>query len=78
MSKSIGIPNLLTFDAASIFDQNNVAVRAGHHCAQLITSWLGCVGTLRASFYIYNDESDVEKFIETVKQAAEYFKEWNI
>lgn len=65
-------------DVATIFDQNEIAVRAGHHCAQLITSWLGCTGTLRASFYIYNDEADVEKFIEIVKQAAEYFKEWNI
>ena len=65
-------------DASTIFDQNNVALRAGHHCAQLITTWLGCVGTLRASIYICNDKKDVEKFIESVKQAAEYFKEWNI
>ena len=75
---SFNINGIHPHDASTIFDQNEVAVRAGHHCAQLITSWLGCVGTLRASFYIYNDESDVEKFIETVKQAAEYFKEWNI
>ena len=75
---SFNINGIHPHDAASIFDQNNVAVRAGHHCAQLITSWLGCVGTLRASFYIYNDEQDVQKFIETVKQAADYFKEWNI
>ncbi len=75
---SFNINGIHPHDASTIFDQNEVAVRAGHHCAQLITSWLGCVGTLRASFYIYNDESDVEKFIETVKQSAEYFKEWNI
>ena len=75
---SFNINGIHPHDAASIFDQNNVAVRAGHHCAQLITTWLGCVGTLRASFYIYNDEQDVQKFIETVKQAADYFKEWNI
>ena len=65
-------------DASTIFDERDICLRAGHHCAQLITSWLGCVGTLRASFYIYNDEQDVQKFIETVKQAADYFKEWNI
>ena len=75
---SFNINGIHPHDASTIFDQNEVALRAGHHCAQLITSWLGCVGTLRASFYIYNNESDVEKFIETVKQAAEYFKEWNI
>ncbi len=75
---SFNINGIHPHDASTIFDQNEVAVRAGHHCAQLITSWLGCVGTLRASFYIYNDEEDVKKFVETVKQAAEYFKEWNI
>lgn len=75
---SFNINGIHPHDAASIFDQNDVALRAGHHCAQLITSWLGCVGTLRASFYVYNDENDVHKFIETVKQAADYFKEWNI
>lgn len=75
---SFNINGIHPHDAASIFDQNDVALRAGHHCAQLITSWLGCVGTLRASFYVYNDENDVHKFIEIVKQAADYFKEWNI
>lgn len=75
---SFNINGIHPHDASTIFDQNEVALRAGHHCAQLITSWLGCVGTLRASFYVYNDEEDVEKFIEIVKQAAEYFKEWNI
>ena len=63
-------------DVATIYDENNIALRAGHHCAQLITKWLGCTGTLRATFYIYNDFEDVDKFIEVTKQAAEYFKEW--
>lgn len=75
---SFNINGIHPHDASTIFDQNNVALRAGHHCAQLITTWLGCVGTLRASLYIYNDKQDVEKFVEAVKQAAEYFKEWNI
>ena len=60
----------------TIYDENNIALRAGHHCAQLITKWLGCLGTLRATFYIYNDYQDIDKFIEVTKQAAEYFKEW--
>ncbi len=75
---SFNIDSIHPHDAASIFDQNEIALRAGHHCAQLITTWLGCVGTLRASFYLYNDEDDVDKFIQTVKTAVEYFKEWNI
>lgn len=63
-------------DAATIFDEHQVALRAGHHCAQLITKWLECIGTLRACIYIYNDYSDIDKFIEAVKEAAKYFEEW--
>lgn len=63
-------------DASSLFDEKNIALRAGHHCAQLITKWLEVVGTLRGCVYIYNDLEDVDKFIEAVKEAAEYFKEW--
>lgn len=60
-------------DAASIFDQNNVYIRAGHHCAQLIVKLLGQTATLRASFGIYNTYSDCDKFIEAVKHAKEFF-----
>jgi len=60
-------------DAASVFDNDHVCIRAGHHCAQLITKWLGVVGTVRASFYIYNDENDVLKFVEALKEAKDFF-----
>lgn len=63
-------------DAATIFDEHQVALRAGHHCAQLITKWLECIGTLRACIYIYNDYNDIDKFVEAVKEAAKYFEEW--
>ena len=60
-------------DAASIFDQNKVCIRAGHHCAQLITKWLKQIATLRATFYIYNDEKDADLFVESVKEAVRFF-----
>lgn len=63
-------------DAATIFDEHHIALRAGHHCAQLIIKWLECVGTLRACIYIYNDYQDIDKFIEAVEEAAKYFEEW--
>ena len=63
-------------DAATIFDEQHIALRAGHHCAQLITKWLECVGTLRACIYIYNDYQDIDQFVEAVQIAAEYFEEW--
>lgn len=73
---AFNIKNVHPHDAATYFDQENIALRAGHHCAQLITKWLECVGTLRACFYIYNDMEDAKKFVSAVKGAAEYFKEW--
>ena len=60
-------------DAATIFDEAKICLRAGHHCAQLLTKWLECTGTLRGSFYIYNDYNDVDKFIEKVKESVEFF-----
>lgn len=63
-------------DVSTIFDENNVCLRSGHHCAQLITKHLGVLGTLRASIYIYNDYHDIDKLIESIKEASDYFKEW--
>lgn len=60
-------------DAASVFDKNNVCIRAGHHCAQLVTNYLDVLGTLRASFYMYNTLDDIEVFIKSVKEAVEFF-----
>lgn len=73
---AFNINNVHPHDAATFFDQDHIALRAGHHCAQLITKWLECVGTLRVCFYLYNDMDDAKKFVEAVKGAAEYFKEW--
>ena len=60
-------------DAASIFDKNNVCIRAGFHCAQPITRFLDQISTIRCSFYIYNDKSDVDKFVESVIEARDFF-----
>lgn len=64
-------------DAASVFDKENVCIRAGHHCAQPITHFLNQIATIRASFYFYNDYSDADKFVETVKEAVEFFAQFN-
>lgn len=70
---SFNIDGVHPHDAASVFDKNDVCIRAGHHCAQLITKWLDTVGTVRASFYFYNTIDDVLKFVESVKEASEFF-----
>lgn len=71
---SFNITDIHPHDASTLFDERGICLRAGHHCAQLITKWLNCIGTLRGSFYIYNNKEDADKFIETVIEAVEFFK----
>lgn len=73
---SFNIDGVHPHDAASFFDEEMICLRAGHHCAQLITKWLKCVGTLRASFYIYNTYEDVDRFVDVVKKTVEFFKQF--
>ncbi len=60
-------------DIAEILNQENVAVRAGHHCAQPQMEKIGISGTTRVSPYIYNTEEDISKFIEAVKKVKSVF-----
>ena len=73
---SFNVDGVHPHDAATFFDENEICLRAGHHCAQLITKWLNVPGTLRASFYIYNNYEDVDRFVETVKSVVEFFKKF--
>ena len=61
-------------DAVTFFDGDNIAMRAGHHCAQLVIQWLDVVATLRISFYVYNTQADSDKFIASLKEAVAFFK----
>lgn len=70
---SFNIKGTHPHDAASVYDKNEVCLRAGHHCAELIMHHLQVVGTLRASFYLYNDEKDVERFLAATKEASDFF-----
>ena len=60
-------------DIATMLDQYKVSVRAGHHCAQLVSQFLGVNSTLRASFHVYNDMHDADVFIDAVKAARDFF-----
>ena len=55
-------------DIASILDGESIAVRAGHHCAQPLMEKLGVPATTRASFYIYNNESDIDKLFDGLQK----------
>ena len=71
---SFTIEGIHPHDVGQVLDQYGVAVRTGHHCAWPLMRKLGLVGTTRASFYIYNDEADVDALIDSVLQAQKYFK----
>lgn len=55
-------------DIAQILDEENIAIRAGHHCAMPLHKRLGIEASARASFYIYNDKEEVEKLIEGLRK----------
>jgi cysteine desulfurase/selenocysteine lyase len=60
-------------DVAQVLDQRDVAVRAGHHCAQPMMEWFGLSGTTRASLGVYNDERDIDRLAAAVEAAQEIF-----
>jgi cysteine desulfurase/selenocysteine lyase len=60
-------------DLSTIVDQHGVCIRAGHHCAQPLMRRLGVPATARASFYIYNDEHDVDVLIDAMAEAKGWF-----
>lgn len=64
-------------DLATVLDMNGIAIRAGHHCAQPLMKWLKVSATARASFYIYNNEQDVDRLVEGLRIAKEYFNDVN-
>lgn len=58
------------FDIGTLLDQQGVAVRTGHHCAEPLIDELGVPGTVRVSFGLYNGEKDVDAFITALKKAV--------
>lgn len=62
-------------DMAQIAGEAGVAIRAGHHCAQPLLRHLGLTATARASFSVYNDESDIDALIDAIISAQRVFCE---
>jgi cysteine desulfurase/selenocysteine lyase len=60
-------------DLSQLLDAEHIAVRAGHHCAQPLMRALGVSATTRASFYVYNESSDVDALVTAVADVRERF-----
>ncbi|PRX46018.1 cysteine desulfurase/selenocysteine lyase [Prauserella shujinwangii] len=60
-------------DAGQVLDSLGIAVRVGHHCAWPLHRRMGVPATVRASFYLYNDVSEVDALVEGVREAQRFF-----
>ncbi|UCC27160.1 MAG: cysteine desulfurase [Gemmatimonadales bacterium] len=60
-------------DISTIVDMHGVAIRAGHHCAQLVMQRYGTAATARASFYIYNTREDVDRLVSSLHEVLKIF-----
>lgn len=72
---SFSFPDVHPHDLATILDQHEVCVRAGHHCAQPLMRRLGTAATTRASFYVYSDGDDVNALCDALDAAQRLFSE---
>jgi len=72
---SFDIPGIHPHDIATLMNEKNIAIRAGHSCAMPLMDKLGLkAGVSRVSFYIYNSKEDIDKFIEVLKEIKGVFK----
>jgi cysteine desulfurase/selenocysteine lyase len=60
-------------DLAQLLDQDGIAIRAGHHCAQPLAKELGVAATARASFFVYNTEAEIDVLAAALERARKFF-----
>ncbi len=60
-------------DVSTVLDMEGIAVRAGHHCAQVLMKWLNVSATARASMYLYNTKEDIDRLVAGLVKTKEYF-----
>lgn len=70
---SFNLRDVHAHDVVTFADSRGIALRGGHHCTQPLMRRLGVTGTARASFYFYNTEEEVDRFVNMLKEARTYF-----
>ena len=75
---SFNVRGIHPHDVASIMDMDGVCIRAGHHCAQPLLTWLGVenLACCRMSVAFYNDQNDIDQFIEALYRVWHTFHPW--
>lgn len=71
---SFNLGDIHPHDLATIIDEDGIAIRSGHHCAQVLMERLDVSATSRASFYIYNTKDEVDAFVKSLYRAKELFR----
>lgn len=70
---SFNIEGIHASDLAQFLNEYNIAIRVGHHCAQPLLKSLNESSIARLSIYVYNDESDIDKFCDALTKIKNYF-----
>ena len=71
---SFNLADIHAHDMASLLDEDGIAVRSGHHCAQPLMERFDIPATTRASFYLYNTENEIDRLTSSLKRAGKVFK----
>ncbi len=71
---SFNLGDVHPHDLATILDEEGIAIRSGHHCAQPLMRWLDVAATSRASFHVYNSYDDVDALKGGLEKAGSIFK----
>ncbi|HET7478368.1 MAG TPA: cysteine desulfurase [Rubrobacteraceae bacterium] len=75
---SFSLPDVHPHDLSQLLNDEGIAIRSGHHCAQPLMRRLDVSATARASFYLYNTEDEVDALIEALAHAREFFRPFAI
>lgn len=71
---SFNLAGIHAHDVATALDQEGIAVRAGHHCAQPLMAALQVAATIRVSLYLYNTRADIDRLVKTLIDIKDYFE----
>ncbi len=71
---SFNIGDIHPHDLATILNDHGVAIRSGHHCAQVLMEKMGVAATSRISFYIYNTKEEINIFLDALEEAKRLFR----
>jgi cysteine desulfurase/selenocysteine lyase len=70
---SFSFRNVHAHDVVTFADEDGIALRGGHHCNQPLMKKLGLTSTVRASFYVYNEEREIDALVESMRRTLKFF-----